>query len=189
MARLQPNRAKIVEAILLLIEEAGRHRRTLTQYDVVKSLFIADLWHLKKFGRPITFDNYVAMKFGPVPSEAYDMLKPIYAWRGTPQPEGWPLWDRKATEGSNVAHFENPRRSANRRKLSDTDVRELTEALSFVMNLGFGGVCDWTHMNPAYVDAWKARGDRKSNEMRYELLLEGKDKELISELAHASKHM
>lgn len=189
MTRLQPNRTKIVEAILLLIEEAYRHSRTLTQYEIVKSLFIADFWHLKKFGRPVTFDNYVAMKFGPVPSEAYDMLKSNYVWRGIPAPDGWPLWDRKAIEGSTVAHFENPRRPANRRKLSETDIGELTEALSLVMKLGFGGVRDWTHLNPAYVDAWEARGARNSNTMKYELLLDGGDKELVADLAHASKHM
>jgi|WetSurMetagenome_2_1015567.scaffolds.fasta_scaffold74511_2 hypothetical protein len=189
MTRLQPNRTKIIEAILLLIEEAGRRKRALTQYEIVKSLFIADFWHLKKFGRPVTFDNYVAMKFGPVPSEAYDMLKPNYVWKGVPAPDGWPLWDRNAIEGSTAAHFENPRRPVNRRKLSETDIGELMEALKFVTNLGFGGVRDWTHLNPAYVDAWEARGDRKSNDMKYELLLEGNDKELVTDLAHASKHM
>jgi len=188
MARLRPNRAKVVEAILFLLEEAGVRARALTQYDIVKSIFIADLWHLQKYGRPISFDNYVAMKFGPVPSTTYDMLKANYNW-GRDEPEGWPLWDRVVQPGTSAANFENPRRPANRRKLSESDIGELKEALTFVLAQGFGGVRDWTHSLKAYTDAWDARGIRRSNDMRYELLLENPDQDLVEDLAHASKHM
>ena len=47
----------------------------ITQYDIVKSLFLADKAHLNRYGRPITFDNYFAMKDGPVPNLAYNLLK------------------------------------------------------------------------------------------------------------------
>jgi hypothetical protein len=188
MALLKPNITKIVEAILFLLQEAGKQNSVLTQYQIVKSIFIADLHHLRKFGRPISFDNYVAMKFGPVPSETYDLLKATYRWKEAP-PAGWPLWDRVPRDGSSVMDYRNPKREPNRRKLSQTDIIELTQALSFVLAQGFGGVRDWTHLLPAYSKAWGGRGDKKANEMDYDMLLSQSDKALVTDLRHASYHM
>lgn len=188
--RLQPNRPKILEAILFLIERADETGRSVTQYEIVKSIFMADVFHLKKFGRPVSFDNYAALQFGPVPSEAYDMLKPGY------QPgdlgEGvWPPWDRSKAGygGSRAFRFHNLKRKPNKKKLSQSDMTELSEALDLVKQLGFSGVRDWTHLHQAYRAAWDARGDRASVPMDYGLLVEGEDRELVSDLAHASKYM
>lgn len=186
MTRLKPNLSKIVEAILFLIQEAGN--RPLTQYEIVKSIFIADIWHLKKFGRPISFDNYVAMQFGPVPSETYNILKPDYRWKDG-APEGWPLWERVQKSDSKVATYLNPKRAPNRRKLSDFDVSELLSALQFVLAQGFAGTRDFTHQNSAYIDAWNARGDKAASAMDYEKLLGNSETELVSEIEHASRHM
>src|SRR5579871_5139061 len=72
---LQPHLGRIVESVLFLVNEAHNQRFHLTQYDIVKSLFLADTIHLNRYGRPITYDNYVAMENGPVPSKAYNILK------------------------------------------------------------------------------------------------------------------
>lgn len=187
MAKLKPNKSRIVEAILFLIEEAGRRNRQLTQYEIVKSVFIADLWHLKKFGRPISFDNYVAMKLGPVPSETYNMLKPDYHW-GHDAPEGGPFWERTQPDGGRKAFF-TAKRSANLQKLSQSDAGELREALTFVLAEGFEGVRDWTHQLPAYTQAWESRGSSGSSDMQYDLLLDHPDREFVDDLIHASKHL
>jgi len=44
-------------------------------YKVLKIIYFAEVEHLKKYGVPIIGDFYVAMKHGPVPSKAYDMIK------------------------------------------------------------------------------------------------------------------
>lgn len=75
----KPDKDRILEAILFLIGRSS----SLSQYEIVKSLFLADRTHLNTYGRPITFDNYVAMEHGPVPSLAYDALKPSYNFAGT----------------------------------------------------------------------------------------------------------
>jgi hypothetical protein len=190
MTRLQPNKKKILEAILFLIEKAEESRQSITQYEIVKSIFVADLFHLKKFGRPISFDNYSALPFGPVPSEAYDMLKPSYHTNDLDESE-WPPWDRSPSPvgGPKAFRFHNLKRPPNKRKLSQSDMNELVEALGLVKQLGFSGVRDWTHLHRAYKSAWDSRGDRRSHPMDYMLLVEGGDRELVLELAHASKHM
>ena len=188
--RLQPNRQKIAEAILFLIEEAERASTIITQYEIVKSIFVSDIFHLKKFGRPVSFDNYVAMEFGPVPSETYDMLKPAYAgarYFGA----DWPLWQReKAPErGSRTYKYMQAARPANRRKLSESDMIELAEARKIVGTLGFRGVVDWTHKHKSYASAWVADGTKGAYDMDYHLLIENEDEDLVSDLAHASKYI
>ena len=42
-----------------------------------KILYFAEQDHLKKWGRLIVNDKYIAMKFGPVPSILYDLFKGI----------------------------------------------------------------------------------------------------------------
>jgi uncharacterized phage-associated protein len=42
---------------------------------VLKLIFLADRYHLRKYGRLITNDRYVAMKYGPVPSTVEDIAK------------------------------------------------------------------------------------------------------------------
>ena len=187
---MNPNRKKIIESILLLIEEASKAGFRLTQYDIVKSIFIADVFHLKKYGRPISFDNYAALPFGPVPSETYNMLKPGYD--GTRHfGDEWPFWDRVSCpeRGGNSFEYLNPKRAANRRRLSQTDMNEIQDAFQFVRTEGFSGVKDWTHMLEAYTSAWKARGTKKSSPMDYHLLGEGLDAEVVSNLVHASHFM
>lgn len=185
--RLQPNRVRIVEAILFLIEEAARRGTYVTQYDIVKSLFIADTKHLNTHGRPVTFDNYVAMENGPVASEAYDMLKPKYDWKGAAGVADSP-WHRRPSpvDGPNSYRY-TANRSANLRKISKTDVQALEEGLTLVKELKFKGTKDFTHRHKAYEAAWRDNGG-KAFDMNYNLLLDEHDPELIDELVDASRH-
>ena len=41
----------------------------------LKLVFFADRYHLRKYGRPITNDQYWAMNFGPVPSGVKDIFE------------------------------------------------------------------------------------------------------------------
>ena len=67
-----PDKDRILAAALFLMNEYPG----ITQYQIVKSIFFADERHLNTYGRPVTFDNYVAMPRGPVPSLVLDLLKP-----------------------------------------------------------------------------------------------------------------
>lgn len=50
-------------------------RRTNNLFNIVKTLYYADKFHLENYGRLITGDHYIAMEDGPVPSGAYDLIK------------------------------------------------------------------------------------------------------------------
>lgn len=185
--RLKPNRKRILEATLFLIQEGERRRSPLTQYEIVKSLFLADVAHLEKYGRPITFDNYFALEFGPVPEASYDMLKPAYEPGAHYPDEAWPPW-RREHAGGRAYYYRGPRRDPNLRALSKTDVAALTTALDEVKQLRFGGVVDKTHRNTAYLDAWNSRGDKGSAPMNYAQVMAEPDEELAADVAEASRY-
>jgi len=48
---------------------------TINKMRALKLLFFADRYHLRKYGRPITNDEYFAMDYGPVPSGAKDLAE------------------------------------------------------------------------------------------------------------------
>jgi len=185
--KLEPNKRKLLEAIVYLIERGEREGQPLTQYQIVKSLFLADTAHLNRYGRPITFDNYSALEFGPVPEEAYDMLKPTYSWRLKFEAEG-PPWERVPAGQGSACHYVSLKRPPNLRVLSRSDIQYLSAALDRVRELGFGGIRDETHTHPAYVEAWERRGDGMRAPIDYALLLEDADREAVEDLAFASVH-
>lgn len=190
MTYLNPNKNKILESILFLIQKAEDDARPITQYQIVKAIFIGDLYHLRKYGRPISFDNYSALEFGPAPETTYDMLKPDYDGRAEFGDE-WPLWVTSPIAGGTrkARQYHGVKRSFNSGRLSLTDVEELASAYEMVKQLGFDGVVDFTHQLPAYKQAWDSRGHKKSNRMKYELLFDDGDNELVEELAYASKYI
>ena len=62
---------KSLEAILYIANQepgVGVHK-------ISKILYFADQEHLRKYGRFITGDQYSAMKYGSVPSGAYNLIK------------------------------------------------------------------------------------------------------------------
>lgn len=183
--KLKPKRDKIAEALLFLIDRAQKSYRDVTQFDLVKSLFIADTSHLETYGRPITYDNYTAMKNGPVASEAYDMLKSSY--RKSHLMEQWPLWTRTHLKGT-IYKFDRPARAPNLKKLSASDRTELAAAQDVVWSLGFGEVSDLTHEHRAYKAAWAQDQypETKAFPMDYRLLVPDDDEELAAEIAFAS---
>ena len=190
-AEFRPNFRKILETILFIIDK-WPDRAGPTQYAIVKTIFIADVEHTNKYGRPITFDNYSALEFGPVPENAYDAIKPGYKWLKRDFGIDGPLWDVRPADdvlSKRALNFFNLKRKPNLRVLSKSDINCLTSAMSIVKNLGFGGVMDWTHEHPAYKDAWGKRGDKHSSPIYFEHLIEDDDEELMQELVHASKHM
>ena len=64
---------KATEAILYVASKLPEKNATF--YIILKILYLADKMHLSNYGRFISGDSYSAMKHGPVPSGAYDIIK------------------------------------------------------------------------------------------------------------------
>jgi len=183
--RLEPKRDKIAEALLHLIHRAADKKEYVTQFDLVKTFFFADTAHLEEYGRPVTYDNYVAMKHGPVASEAYDMLKETYYH--SKKIDGWPLWTREH-HGQRKFRFEKPTREPNYKKLSKSDVKKLNDAQDFVWDLGFGKVSDLSHEHRAYMAVWEKGRKEGKEDMDYHLIMPSGEEDRASEIAFVSKH-
>lgn len=183
LPKLRPNYSRLLEAILYLIQQAERRGMAVTQYDIAKSIFLADVRHLENYGRPVTFGNYVAMEHGPVPTEAYDMLKPFYDWKRLGMDSA--PWHADAI--GNSLHFRLADREPNLKVLSQTDVSALEESLGLVKSLQFGGTREYTHKHPAYLAAWQDGVARRSFPMDYRLI--ANDSALAEDVAYMSKHM
>lgn len=58
--------------VVMAINYFARNSRgkSINKLDVLKLIYLADRYHLRKFGRSITGERYFAMRMGPVPSKA-----------------------------------------------------------------------------------------------------------------------
>ena len=186
---MQPHLGRIVESVLFLVGKAQERKQTLTQYEIVKSIFLADRSHLNKYGRPITYDNYVAMVHGPVPSTTYSILKEdvsIVRRYGRKLP-----WKRRnASEiGAKSLAFHSPARSHDPDVLSGSDVKALDEALTIVKSLDFKQTRTIIHEDAAYEAAWNDEGGRRQYPMNYSLLFGIPNAERAEELSFLSKNL
>jgi uncharacterized phage-associated protein len=187
--RTEPAVDKIVEAILCLVNLAEQKQLDLTQYDIVKSLFLADKSHLNRFGRPITFDNYVAMEHGPVPSFAYSVLKrDCDIKKFDPANSPWERIDGANPANPKIMYFKNPTRKYSEDILSESDVAALESALATAKSLTFGQLRKLTHDDPAYIVAW-GEGESQNAPISYGMLFDTPDFEEAEQVQFISQHI
>ena len=104
---------KVVQASAYLAKKSPQH--SINVLALLKLLYIADREALRETGLPITGDNYVAMKYGPVLSKVYDLTKTT---------ADWPC--KSTEEESWCEHFE--RTGYNLRLVSDPGADDLSPA-------------------------------------------------------------
>ena len=175
------DKRKVVESILFLLENYVG----FSQYDIVKTVFLADKSHLKKYGRPITFDTYFAMENGPVPSFTYEVLKPQFDFKKE-FGEDCPWISVPDKEYPKINKFIGTKRGANHRALSQTDMDTLKEAGGTIQLLDFEQIYRLTHEDEAYKEAWARRGDARRAQMKMQLL--GIDEKTLENLIYISNH-
>lgn len=66
------NYEKSTQALNLFAIKAGGR---INKMKALKLVFLTDRYHLRKYGRLTTNDNYIAMKHGPVPSATKDIAE------------------------------------------------------------------------------------------------------------------
>jgi hypothetical protein len=186
---LRPNREKILHALLYLIDQGDHRGVAITQYTILKTFFLADRAHLNRYGRPITFDNYKAMKDGPVASLIYDVLKNNINFPAVFGIAG-PLWERTAASeiSPRAFRFHSVKERPNVDILSESDVEALSDALTITTTLSFGQVKRLTHEDPAYIDAWEEEDPTSAYDMSVGMLFDTPNFDQARELAFLSQH-
>ena len=136
--RCKFDREKTIEALLYTAH------KTSNMYKVLKVLYFADKEHLAKYGRLICGDSYVAMRYGPVPSGAYDLVTSVRddaaCWTGLPKPDEFEV----------VGHEIVPKRAANLDFLSESDIECLDAAIKKYGHLSFDALKRISHRDAAY---------------------------------------
>lgn len=66
------NKDKSIASLLFISEGLGG---ACELYPLLKILYFAEKKQLAKYGRSITGDAIIAMKYGPVPTCTYDLVK------------------------------------------------------------------------------------------------------------------
>lgn len=148
---------KTVAAVVYL---ASKGLPGLTKYKVCKLLFLADKYHLVRYGRPITGDRLNAMEHGPIPSRTLDILTSVIK-------EDFDGWMGDATAKMLAGYLEvqrvyyNPRFRAAQQPpagiLSDSDMAAIDAIVREHGNKTFEELKAMTHELYAYQKAWSER--------------------------------
>ena len=129
---------RALNALLYVSNRLESNKRDI--HKIFKILYFADMSHLCKYGRAITGDTYIAMKYGPVPSCIYDMVKVVRGDSLYNQPELKAFFTIKG-------NMLEPLRSEDLDYLSESDVRELGESVAKYGNLTFDKMTEISHDN------------------------------------------
>lgn len=141
--RSQFDASKALELILYAasrLQHPGLH-------SVSKVLYFADKDHLARYGRFMAGDRYVAMKHGPVPSGAYDIIKCV---------RDGPTRFFNLPGAADAFSVQNDRdivalRDADQDALSDSERACLDDAIERYGRLPFGRLTEVSHD-----DAWES---------------------------------
>ena len=125
---------KAIEAILYVADRVPNG----DLYKTLKVLLFADRSHLEKHGRFITGDTYLAMEYGPVPSNTYDIIKHVRGDGAFGPPEAIESFQ---VEGRNII----PSRPANEELFSISDLKCIEESLEENKDLGFTALKEKSH--------------------------------------------
>ncbi len=132
---------KTVEAAAMFLK---LHGKPIKYLGLLKMLYIADRIALKRMEQPITGDHYVSMKYGPVLSGVYDLIK------GQPLDNALPLWSK----------FISPRDNNYVKLIQDPGYDELCEEEEGIIrqvyqifgHLDPFTVAEWTYDLPEWQD-------------------------------------
>lgn len=189
----RPKLDKIVELLLYL----AHIRPGTDKYETVKFFYLSDREHLARYGRPITFESYFALWYGPVASKAMDLLEEDKWVLREAGIEHLPFEriienykDRHGNEKSKVC-IGSPLRDFNRDLFSKSDLKTFDEIVDKYGKKSFKELMDLTHKHYAYRRAWGERGGSNRSEMYYEDMIEDPElrKSIIEEIGPIAANM
>lgn len=143
-----------LEAILYIAERL----KAPTIHEVLKIRYFSDKLHLSRYGSIGSGDEYVAMQFGPVASNSYNLIK---AARGDKSPYINPYFFKVVDGAFRIASDDKAivvERSARLEYLPQAEIECLDEAIKQYGGLHFDNRTEISH-DAAWKKAWEAAGD------------------------------
>jgi uncharacterized phage-associated protein len=170
----KPKLDKIVELLLYLAHK----RPGADKYQAVKFFYLADREHLNRYGRPISFETYFALPYGPVASNAMDLLEREPRALKAAGIEDLPF---KTEDKNGITYIREPTRAVDTELFSRTDLQVFDEILDKYGQLSFDELFKLTHGHAAYTNAWEKRGFGNRSLMEYADMVEDQKKRAAME--------
>jgi uncharacterized phage-associated protein len=143
---------KVVQALNYVARKCGA-RKAIHNLKAIKLLYLADRYHLRKYGRLLTDDCYLAMNYGPVGSLTRDLTGDSHF---LDQEAGY--YASLYVKPSGKHRFESIKRP-DKTVFSQTDLEALDFAIEHFGHLGWNELAEFTHVFPE----WKAH-EKQANE-------------------------
>ena len=146
---------------------ASRGVPELTTYKILKIIFLADKYHLVRYGRTITGDKYCALPDGPVPSLIYDIFrkqvlrKPFTA-------EGKKILENIDVDKSPKHPVFKAIKPYDPADLSKSNIGALDKAITQFGHYNYDQLRKLTHDMAAFDRAWKAKKMFRDAPMKFE---------------------
>jgi len=152
--RFSFNPEKAVEAIVWV---ASKQDGGVDLYRILKTIFDAEVTHLNSFGLPIVGDDFIAMQYGPVPGNTYDIIKledPI--WNEEIENKMGSVPFSKIEKGGKT-YFIVPNRQPNLDVFSENNLHALSDAWEKCKGLSFNELHGLYAKHPSYITARENR--------------------------------
>lgn len=134
---------KLIELVLHILGKTGG----VDFYHVFKILYFAEMKHLAKWGSGIVPDEFRALKYGPVPAGLYNAIKELNHPRLALSEE---LSEVVQFAGDDAPNVLLPKRGANLKFLSKSEIEALNQSIEENESLTFGQL-----MRKSHDDAWQ----------------------------------
>lgn len=153
---------------------ASQGIKDLTKLKAVKLLYLADRYHLVRYGRPITGDRYIAMDLGPVPEDALQLISRLIEPAEVSDPEREHALERLDVYRGFMRPYPVLRAKANPDLdvFSESEVEALSATVKDYGATPARSLVDLTHQHQAYKRANVGRVPGSSSELPYEFFFE-----------------
>lgn len=141
---------KLIELVLFILGKTGG----VDFYHAFKILYFAEMKHLAKWGSGIVPDEFCALKYGPVPTQLYDAVKELNHPRMILSEE---LSEVIQFAGEDAPNVLLPKREANLKYLSKSEIEALEQSIEENESLTFGQL-----MRKSHDEAWE-EANRRTN--------------------------
>lgn len=158
-------------AVISYLASRSEDVTAFDRYKAAKLIFLADKYHLVRYGRPILGDEYRALEFGPIPASALNLLNGLAetGWEQVSKPHLEQLRQLLEVDRAHQHVRFAAKGLPDLGCLSKSEVVALEHVITQHGRKSFPELLSLTHSTAAYRRAWESRpSTAKAVSMRYE---------------------